>query len=136
MGSSGFDFDLVKPVARGRLGASLVAVALMTAPPAPLHAEDPGGSALRHTRPVTPSVEEMIFDGIVARPLGLVSTVIGAGLFVITLPFSAGGGNVDQARERFIDEPVWYTFRRCLGCFDEGYRRLPLQGGVHKGEQR
>jgi hypothetical protein len=124
----------VTRITKNRFGPSLVAVALAAAPLQPVFSREHGEHVPRHPHRATPSTEEMIFDGIVARPLGLASTVIGAGLFIITLPFSAGGGNVDQARERFIDEPVWYTFRRCLGCFDEEYRRLPLVGDVQKGE--
>jgi hypothetical protein len=59
----------------------------------------------------------MIIDGLVVRPLGLVATILGSVAFVVTLPFSALGGNVDQAREKLVTGPADYTFRRCLGCF-------------------
>jgi hypothetical protein len=64
-----------------------------------------------------PGAAGMIIDGLVVRPLGLVATLIGSVVFVVTLPFSALGGNVDQARENLVDAPVGYTFTRCLGCF-------------------
>jgi hypothetical protein len=64
-----------------------------------------------------PTAGGMIIDGLVVRPLGLVATILGSVAFVVTLPFSALGGNVDEAREKLVAEPAAYTFRRCLGCF-------------------
>jgi hypothetical protein len=64
-----------------------------------------------------PGPAGMIIDGLVVRPLGLVATIVGSVLFVITLPFSAMGGNVAQARENLVERPAAYTFDRCLGCF-------------------
>jgi len=64
-----------------------------------------------------PEAAGMIIDGLVVRPISLVATVVGAVAFVITLPFSALGGNVDEAGEKLVDRPAAYTFSRCLGCF-------------------
>ncbi len=64
-----------------------------------------------------PEATGMIIDGLVVRPISLVATVVGAVAFIITLPFSALGGNVDEAGEKLIDRPAAYTFSRCLGCF-------------------
>ena len=66
--------------------------------------------------PLRPSAEAMAFDGLFRRPLALVGTALGAGLFVATLPFSALGGNVEQAGEALVLEPARDTFSRCLGC--------------------
>ena len=65
-----------------------------------------------------PSAEAMILDGLVYRPLALAGTIVGTGIFVITLPFSMLGGNVDEARETLVIEPAQDTFARCLGCID------------------
>ena len=43
--------------------------------------------------------------------------IVGSVIFVITLPFSAMGDNVTQAREKLVDAPAAFTFTRCLGCF-------------------
>ncbi len=59
----------------------------------------------------------MIIDALVVRPISLVATVVGALAFVMTLPFSALGGNVDEAGEKLVVRPAAYTFSRCLGCF-------------------
>lgn len=58
----------------------------------------------------------MIGDTIVARPLLLASTIIGFGLFVVSLPASALGGNVGEAADKLIVAPGKATFFRCLGC--------------------
>jgi hypothetical protein len=99
-------------------------VALITGPSLTLQsalAQSPNDPAARY-HGMKPTAEGMFLDGLVARPVGLASTILGTGLFVVTLPFSIMGGNVEQARERFIDEPMAYTFRRCLGCFKGEHR--------------
>ncbi len=60
----------------------------------------------------------MIIDGLVVRPIGLVATIIGSVLFVVTLPFSAMGDNVEQARENLVEAPAAFTFTRCLERFE------------------
>ncbi len=55
-------------------------------------------------------------DALVARPIGIVVTGIGAVLFAVSLPFSALGGNVDEAAEALVVNPARETFTRCLGC--------------------
>lgn len=63
-----------------------------------------------------PSGLEMTADVLLARPLLLVSTVVGTGLFVVSLPFSALGGNVGEAGSTLVATPFKATFLRCLGC--------------------
>ncbi|MFQ5658812.1 MAG: hypothetical protein ACE5GZ_00180 [Gammaproteobacteria bacterium] len=63
-----------------------------------------------------PTMDEMITDGLIYRPLGVAATVVGTGIFIVTLPFSLLGGNADDAGERLVAEPARDTFRRCLGC--------------------
>ena len=69
-----------------------------------------------------PSALAMVGDAIIARPLGLVFTVIGAATFLVTLPFSALGGNVKEAGEVLVVSPAEATFVRCLGCTRSGYK--------------
>lgn len=63
-----------------------------------------------------PSGMEMAADTLLARPLLLVSTVVGTGLFIVSLPFSALGGNVKEAGSTLVATPFKATFVRCLGC--------------------
>jgi hypothetical protein len=57
----------------------------------------------------------MGFDLIVLRPLGLAATVGGVALFIVSLPFSALGGNTDEAANKLVKAPFAYTFNRPLG---------------------
>ncbi len=70
-----------------------------------------------------PSALAMAGDLVVARPIGLVATVLGSAAFVVSLPFSLAGGNVGQAAETLVVGPAKTTFVRCLGCTRTGYRR-------------
>ena len=63
----------------------------------------------------------MAVDGLVVRPISFVGTVLGSIVFVATLPFSALGGNVDEAADLLVLEPAKFTFSRCLGCWPERY---------------
>jgi hypothetical protein len=60
---------------------------------------------------------EMAGDVLVVRPLGLCATVIGTALFVVSLPFSALGGNTDKAFNYLMKSPAKFTFDRPLGLF-------------------
>ena len=62
-----------------------------------------------------PSSFDYFFDIIVWRPLGISATVLGTGLFVITLPFSLPTKTVTQTREKLIEAPYNFTFKRPWG---------------------
>ena len=62
-----------------------------------------------------PSGGAMLADMVLMRPLMLVGTVVGLASFVVTLPFSALGGNVGEAGTKMVVEPAKYTFVRPLG---------------------
>ena len=64
------------------------------------------------------SAGAMAGDAVLARPLGLASLVIGFGLFVISSPFSALGGNIGDAWGTLVAKPAKFTFVRPLGEFD------------------
>lgn len=58
----------------------------------------------------------MAGDAVVARPLGVAITAVGAAVFVASLPFTALGGGVDGAADALVVKPAAETFARCLGC--------------------
>ena len=63
-----------------------------------------------------PTTLTMIGDAVLARPMLLAITALGTGLFLVTLPFSALGGNVKEAANTMVIGPGKSTFVRCLGC--------------------
>jgi hypothetical protein len=69
-----------------------------------------------------PNGATMIGDALIARPLYAAATAVGAAVFLVTLPFSALGGNVDQAANELVAGPAHGLFTRCLGCTQ------PVQG--------
>jgi hypothetical protein len=67
-------------------------------------AKEPGGGA-------------MMYDLVVLRPIGAVATVVGSAFWLVSLPFSASGDNVDTATKKLVKEPAAFTFKRPLGEF-------------------
>lgn len=63
-----------------------------------------------------PPAYAMVGDLLIARPLLIAGTAVGAVLFVVSLPFSALGGNVPEAAHALVVEPGREAFVRCLGC--------------------
>jgi hypothetical protein len=62
-----------------------------------------------------PTPQAMIGD-VMVRPIMAGATLIGAGLYVATLPLSLLGGNAAQAGDVLVVKPFQATFMRCLGC--------------------
>jgi hypothetical protein len=79
-------------------------------------------SAAGHAKLVeeTPSAMAMTGDALIARPALLVATIAGGAVFLVSLPFSALGGNVDEAVDVLVKGPAKATFVRCLGCTISG----------------
>jgi len=65
-----------------------------------------------------PSAEEMLFDVFLVRPLGLITTVVGSGFFVVSLPFSVMGGNSMDVFGELVAGPAAFTFSRPVGELD------------------
>lgn len=86
---------------------ALVATALLAASPL--------ATAGENQRYDDPSYGSMFFDAAVARPLGLGATVVGTAIWIVTLPFSALGGNVGDAADKLVVDPARFTFVRPLG---------------------
>lgn len=81
---------------------------------------NPSGSPEYNTE--TPEAYAMVADVVIARPFLIAGTVIGTGLFVVTLPFTALSGTVDKAGKALVVEPGKAAFVRCLGCTKSGYK--------------
>ena len=61
------------------------------------------------------SAEQMFVDFLFLRPLGIAVTAVGAAMFIVSLPFSASGGNVKEAFWEMMAKPAKFTFARPLG---------------------
>jgi len=77
----------------------------------------PGAFAASYSNSVEPERTggTMMADTFLIRPFMLAGTVVGLATFIVTLPFSALGGNIGEAGNTLIVEPAKYTFIRPLG---------------------
>ena len=66
-------------------------------------------------------MEEVVYDALILRPLGLLGTAFGTALWVVMSPFTVWGGNWGKTAKVLIKEPGKYTFSRPLGAIDEPY---------------
>jgi len=66
-----------------------------------------------------PTDAEIVIDAVIARPLGIVSIALGAGVFVVALPFTLTANSVDLAARRLLVAPFNHTFKRQLGDFSQ-----------------
>jgi len=73
-----------------------------------------------------PSAMAMTGDALFVRPVMLVTTLLGAGVFLVSSPFSALGGNVGEAWEVLVEGPFETTFVRCLGCTMNGRKQTTV----------
>jgi len=101
-------FTALKPALLSSLMGATLIIGSLTAPAAFAGPED------------EPTGGEMMVDALVARPIGIATTAVGVAAFIVTLPFSALGGNVDKAADKLIVEPGREAFVRCLGCRQTG----------------
>ena len=69
----------------------------------------------------SPNAAIMVGDLVVARPIGVVMTVGGVALWLVSLPFTLLAGNAGEAAEALMQGPAETTFMRCLGCRNTGY---------------
>jgi hypothetical protein len=58
---------------------------------------------------------DMLLDVVVVRPLELATGIVGAALWIVTLPFSLPAGNPGAAGQQFFVNPMEYTFARPIG---------------------
>lgn len=82
-----------------------------------------------------PSMGAMVGDFFVARPIGLVMTVGGAGLWLVSLPFTLLAGNANEAADTLILGPGEQTFMRCLGCRQSGYTYKDIEQHEKRKQQ-
>ena len=59
----------------------------------------------------------LAMDILIARPLGILATVAGGAIFLVSLPVSAMTGQTRMVYDKMVREPAKYTFKRSLGEF-------------------
>src|SRR5262245_33693567 len=70
--------------------------------------------------PAEPPAEAIVADVLLLRPAGLVATIFGTIIFVISLPVSLPTGSASIVAEKMVIAPGKYTFVRPLGFPDRG----------------
>jgi hypothetical protein len=78
----------------------------------------------------------MIGDAFIARPLLLGSTLLGIGVFAVSLPVSLLGGNEAEAAEKLVAAPARSTFIRCLGCTPAQNTQTQAQRRTERAERK
>ena len=74
-----------------------------------------GAAAETELDPPQGSRQDMIGDLVLQRPFGLANTVVGIGVWVVSLPFTVFSGSIGDAGVKLIAEPGAHTFTRPLG---------------------
>ena len=101
---------------RSKAVAALAGTAIILSAAAPAQA----GSLYESRYQQEPDGAEMLADVILVRPATFVASAVGAVGWVVSLPFTALGGNVEEAGEVLVKEPMRYTFLRPVGYMEEG----------------
>jgi len=65
--------------------------------------------------PNPPSSSVMAFDGVLGRPLGLATTIVGTAAFLVTLPVTIPSESTAEAAWGLVGRPGGWTFVRPLG---------------------
>lgn len=60
---------------------------------------------------------DMAADAVLVRPFGVIGTVLGTAIWVVSLPFTIPSGSTGDAAQELIGKPLGYTFSRPLGDF-------------------
>lgn len=75
-----------------------------------------------------PTYGSMVADATVGKPLQALAVVGGAAAWLISWPFNKLSGDVDNATEKLINEPVNALYR-CFGCTPEEDKYYKSLGG-------
>ena len=82
-----------------------------------------------------PDPVTVMADGVIVRPLGIVSTIIGSVFYVVSLPFTLPSDSEAKARQQLIEYPAWFTFKRPIGEFGRRYERPAIIKSPKKAKE-
>ena len=71
----------------------------------------------------TPTMLAMVADVTLVRPVMLAVTAVGCVGWLVSLPFSAAGGNIHETAEVLVFGPAMTTFVRPVGHPLPGYKK-------------
>jgi hypothetical protein len=77
----------------------------------------PAAFADEYTEREKPTGGMMMWDTLVMRPIGIVATVAGSVVWLVSYPFAYWGDNTDQSTQMLVEAPFEWTFDRPLGHF-------------------
>jgi hypothetical protein len=63
----------------------------------------------------TPSTTAKVVDGLVLRPVGIIGTILGSAVFVISLPITLPTKKTNEAGKTLVITPFNWTFDRPMG---------------------
>jgi hypothetical protein len=117
---------MMKTMSRAsRITTALLISCLML--PQTLWAQDAAAMGREGAVDENPNGFAMLGDLVVARPVGLLLTVGGTALWLVSLPFSLLAGNAGDVADNLILGPGEQTFMRCLGCRQSGYTNSDIE---------
>jgi hypothetical protein len=64
-----------------------------------------------------PTGTEVVFDFLIARPLGLVGLALGSTVFLVSFPLAAITGTTKDTADALVAEPFDFTFVRGMGQY-------------------
>lgn len=79
-----------------------------------------------------PSAGAMLGDAMFARPALLVGTLFTTAAFVVSLPFSILGRNVNESAQMLVIGPAKATFLRCMGCTEAQDKWFRAQRNIRR----
>jgi hypothetical protein len=78
----------------------------------------------------------VVADVVIARPVGLVSLVIGTAFLIVATPFAVTSGSLGTTADTLVGEPFRFTFTRPLGDFRGMSDRDQSQQGKKNQQER
>jgi hypothetical protein len=64
-----------------------------------------------------PEGTEIVFDFIIARPLGFVGLAMGSTIFIVSFPLAVITGSTGDTADALVSEPFNFTFVRGMGQY-------------------
>ncbi len=88
----------------------LIVAAVLVCSAGPALALDPDANQV-------PSASEVFIDAALIRPLGVMTLLSGAAVWVISMPFTLPSRSVGKATDALLVKPFRHTFKRPVGQF-------------------